>query len=80
MRVPLAVVVIPLLLIGVFGIFVSPETVMRMVEGLPSYSPIKIRLASLVPWVFGNRSLGAVAMSCLLYIVLRQISDFFDKS
>jgi len=80
MRVPLAIVAIPLLLLGVFGIFVPPETAMRLVEGLPSYSPIKIRLAAMVPWVFGNRSLGAVAMSCLLYIALRQISDFFDKS
>jgi hypothetical protein len=80
MRVPLAVVAIPLLILGVFGIFVSPDTAMQFLERLPSYAPIKIRLASMVPWVFGNRSLGAVAMSCLLYIVLRQVSDFFDKS
>ena len=80
MRVPLGLVTIPLVIIGVFGVFLSPATVVDYVEHLNFAAPLKVRLASIVPWVAGNRSLGAVAISCLVYLVLKQASDYFDKS
>ena len=79
MRVPLVIVAIPLLLVGVFSIFVSPDAALRYLEEIRWFSPLKAQLASVVPWVAGNRSLGAVAISCLLYLVFRQASDYFDR-
>lgn len=79
MRVPLVIVAIPLLLVGVFSIFVSPDAALRYLEQLEWVSPLRVQLASVVPFVAGNRSLGAVAISCLLYLVLKQASDYFDR-
>jgi hypothetical protein len=79
MRVPLLLIAMPMLLIGFFGVFVSPETVMQYVEQTPWLEPLRIRLATVVPMIVGNRSFGTVALSCVLILVLKQIGDYFDK-
>jgi hypothetical protein len=79
MRVPLVILAIPILIVGVFGIFVSPDAAMRYVEQTTWLAPLKVRLAAIVPMIAGNRSLGAVAISCVLLLVLKQLGDYFDK-
>jgi hypothetical protein len=79
MRVPLVILGIPILIVGVFGIFVSPDAAMRYVEQTTWLAPLKVRLATIVPMIAGNRSLGAVAISCVLLLVLKQLGDYFDK-
>jgi hypothetical protein len=79
MRVPLVIIAIPILVVGIFGIFITPEAAMRYVEQTAWLAPIKVRLASVVPMVAGNRSLGAVAISCVLILMLKQLGDYFDR-
>jgi hypothetical protein len=79
MRVPLVILAITILIVGVFGIFISPDTAMRYVEHTVWLAPLKVRLAAIVPQIAGNRSLGAVAISCVLLLVLKQLGDYFDK-
>jgi hypothetical protein len=79
MRVPLVILAIPILIVGVFGVFISPDTAMRYIEQTAWLAPVKVRLASIVPQIAGNRSLGAVAISCVLLLVLKQLGDYFDK-
>jgi hypothetical protein len=80
MRVPLGILAIPLVIIVVFGVFISPDTLMRYVDQIPSLAPLKVRLASLAPLVVGNRSLGVIAIFALLLLILKQVGDYFDKS
>ena len=61
MRLPLVIIAIPILIVGIFGIFITPDAAMRYLEQAIWLAPIKVRLASVVPMVAGNRSLGAVA-------------------
>jgi hypothetical protein len=79
MRVPLVIIAIPILMVGIFGIFITPESAMRYVEQAAWLAPVKVRLASVVPMVAGNRSLGAVAISCVLLLMLKQLGDYFDR-
>ena len=79
MRVPLVILAIPILIVGVFGIFISPEAAMGYIEQTSWLSPLKVRLATIVPMIAGNRSLGAVAISCVLILMLKQLGDYFDK-
>jgi hypothetical protein len=79
MRVPLVILAIPILIVGVFGIFITPDAAMRYIEQTAWIAPVKVRLAAIVPMIAGNRSLGAVAISCVLILVLKQLGDYFDK-
>jgi uncharacterized protein YqgC (DUF456 family) len=79
MRVPLVLLAIPIFVVGVFGIFISPAAAMRYIEQTAWLAPMKVRLAAIVPMIAGNRSLGAVAISCVLLLVLKQMGDYFDK-
>ena len=79
MRIPLVIIAIPILIVGIFGIFITPDAAMSYLERAIWLAPIKVRLASVVPMVAGNRSLGAVAISCVLILMLKQLGDYFDR-
>ena len=79
MRIPLVIIAIPILIVGIFGIFITPDAAMGYLERAIWLAPIKVRLASVVPMVAGNRSLGAVAISCVLILMLKQLGDYFDR-
>jgi hypothetical protein len=79
MRVPLVIAAIPMLIVGVFGVFVSTDTALRFINQTPWLAPMKIRLATVVPLIVGNRSFCAVALSCVLILILKQLSDYIDK-
>ena len=79
MRIPLVIIAIPILIVGIFGMFITPEAAMRYVDQTIWLAPVKVRLASVVPMIAGNRSLGAVAISCVLILTLKQLGDYFDR-
>jgi hypothetical protein len=80
MRIPLAIVAVPVLVLAAFGTVVSPDTAFRFIEDLPLRAPLTIRLQSLVPYVVGNRSVADIAIMCFTLLAVKQCIDYFEKS
>jgi glucose uptake protein GlcU len=79
MRIPLGLVALPLLVIGLFGTVVSPDTVMQFIASHSLRDSLTIRLQSVVPYVVGNRSVGEIAITSFTLLVVKQCIDYFEK-
>jgi hypothetical protein len=79
MRIPLALLAVPLLAIAVAGLMGSPEMANRLIDRLAIQAPLTIRLHSAATYVVGNRSVGEIAIMWFTLLAVKQCIDYFEK-
>jgi hypothetical protein len=79
MRIVFGIVAVSLLALAVCGDLLAPATVLKLIDSIPLDTPVTAHIASLVPVIVGNQSMGEIALTCFTIIAVKYVISYVQQ-